>query len=228
VSAVSPDSVGFAEYDDDVLVGLEQCFARDDGAVADQGALGTDEEKKEKKKKSRGPREVPQRLQWARNPFLVRIHSIVLNSIVRQRYTKSAAESLRAPNLGPVALTPEADLWLPLSRRHIRQYVADNIHRTKTGCVVLLGSGGLLVVGAESFPVVLRSHGKPHQLITVSYLPTKRWIRNLLATPAYVCNVKPLAEQCRGVPVLYFAGYAETRACMTAQFFCKRSIVFFS
>jgi len=179
-------------------------------------ALGRNDE--EEKKDPEGPREIPRRLQWANNPFLVRIHSIILNCVVRQRYTKSAAESvlrsLRAPNLGPVALTPpEADQWLPLSRRHLRQYITDNIHRTKNGALLGEGGRGLFgVVGAESFPLILRSDGKRHQVITVSYLPTKRWIRNLLATPAYVCNIKSFAEQCVGVPVLYFAGYAENRA----------------
>ena len=113
---------------------------------------------------------------------------MAINIAVRQRYSKAAAESvlstLRAPGLGPQALTDAADQCLPRTRKHLREYFVHCVHRTKNGACF----------------------APPHSLVpNDSFVPTPpdaqgqippHGKRQLLAHAAHLQNVRALFE-CR-------------------------------
>ena len=246
IIAASDDE--FGEYDDDVLIGLETFFEGgtpgeggeseppDDGAPAPQeqgpSSPQCNEEEEEEKKETTGASKTAGRSREAphENPFLARIHSLAVNCTVRFRYSKSAAEavlgSLWSPNLGPPALTDEAQQYLPKSRKHLRDYIKSATHRTKNGILQFFtkyretalldprhGSfvKKLPISSTEHFPIVLRRHGQRHRTISVSYLPVERWVQSLMLTPAYATSVKTLADICRTHYQIFIIGHAEKR-----------------
>lgn len=78
-----------------------------------------------------------QRLQFTRNPFICRIHSIVLNVVCRRRMSKSAAISICRlmcdPALGPAAMTSEGSKFMFKDRRDFAAYIKQRIPSTKLG-----------------------------------------------------------------------------------------------